>query len=560
MVITFDGDNMQDSFLTSLSYQPNHVRFYSNDNNPFFKISSTGVVMQGFSIDLTLTTGYNNPVIFIHADNKVNGCRLRYSVVDSAANCRAAIPDTNTGAKGFEFVVAGSAVDYGSMTDLRLNINTRFVAYPVIINEPSTSGRLGTWATSNYISGTWNGYKKFYIAGMSASKHEIFLQTNYTLTETEKNTLYSGYVGACELDIVPWDLSGTVNGGWYYNLLGIVLGSNVVLTGNSLIWYKYGVFSGEKPVTTSLIDNSSGITLLRDRWSNTSFNSYLDNTLIGFVQQGNSYSMTAYSGATINFDTQFVEGTEPTTANITITGAANLFTFEKPITSENNPPRWQFGAGADLDKDFVELVLNASVLNVTSNNLYLHLLNENTKPKRIQIIVTNTSDVVTVYESYIPSTFGKMINKTTTDKTLKKIVIRFIGATNTTGTTYLLDVANQNNHRNNVVYWYQLPKRYRAYLTQTGTNAPTATADPTNFFSPTLQYVSVGKYRIYSFGSFKTNKSFPLKAERVDRTTGNIIIYTWINENYYEIDTLNSSGVAANGILTNELFDLEVVW
>lgn len=570
IVITFGGDNLEQSFLptslfdlSSATYQANHVRFYTDDNNPFFEYAMTGVVMEGFTCDVALCSNYDNPILFSHADTQTNGLRIRATLIDTTAHCRAALPDTNTGVKGFEFKVAGSTIDYGSICNLHLNINTKNIAYPVIFNEVSTSGRLYTWITTNFISGTWVGYKKFYLCGMSGSKHRITLQTAYTLTLAERDTLYSGYVGQCELDLVPWDLTGTKHytEDYYYNKLGVVLGANVALVGNGLVWYQYGAFSGELPVPTRHINNYSDIVLLRDRWSvdDDSFNSQLDSNLIGFVEYGGSYSVTAYSGAAIDFDANLVEGTETPTANILIESSANLMSYSKPLDRENNPTRWTFLAGSDLDKDFVEVVLDATSYNFTSNRFFIHLFNGSTKCKRVQVIATSAiTHAKTVYEGRIPSVTGKQILPFTVDMSLEKLVIRFIGSTNTTGTLYILDLASQNDHKNNLVYRYEQCTKYRAYLTQTGVTAPTAVLDRTNSIVTTLNYISPGTYTIYKQYAFPLAKSFPHKAERIDRTTGNIFILTRINDDSYRVETLNSSGVHVDAILTDELVEIEV--
>lgn len=542
------------------SDRPDHVHFYSDNNNPFFEIRSSEVYMRGFTCDVRPCAAYTSAVILGRGDYRMWGGDIDVSIIDNVANCRVATGGQGSGvpvedwvgAKGFHWVTEDVSTDWGYICDAMINVTTQNIAYPIIIEEATESPATGTWTTTMRVSGTWVAYRSIYLGKCSAGKLEAVMQTGYTIPVADKNTIYSGFINdGWTVDIVPWDLSGSESGSFAYHALGLVLGDSVALTGNSLIGFNFSNwFSGGAPKSTQYVDNKSNIILLRDRWSNNTFISQLDNTLIGFTEYGNTYSFAARSGASINFDTELVPGLQPTTPHITLNGTANLFSFSRLVSSENNPPRWQFGASANLNLDYVELVLEAPTNNIISNNMYLHMLYELARCRRIQFIGLSTSDVYTTHNFYLPSSNMKYIHKLVTNGSFKRVVFRFIGSTSTAGTIYLLDLANQNNHRNNIVYRQELKLEYSAYITQTGTANPVVVNTRKDTLgTPTITRSGIGDFNISLFGQITVDKFEQL--DKVDYLSdGSRVVITRVNNNTARMRTYNAAGSLADSVIT----------
>lgn len=103
-------------------------------------------------------------------------------------------------------------------------------------------------------------------------------------------------------------------------------------------------------------------------------------------------------------------------------------------------------------------------------------------------------------------------------------------------------------------------KYYTAFLTQTGTNAPTATVLKDDFAVPVWAYSAVGIYTLTKVGAFTTNKTVPTKIEvyvdndgnkfTLERTSADVMTL----KTYAAVDTT----VLANGVLVNQLVNIEV--
>lgn len=558
------------------SYVPktDNVTFYTDDNNGFFEVQSSEVYFEGFTCDFRQAATYTSPVIFAKADYKIWGGVIKASIIGLVSHCRTAtggvgsgVPPTDwVGAKGFEWITKDTVAIYGYLCDMTIDLQTQNVAYPIVIPEASTSGVTGTWITTMRVRGTYVAYRSLYIVTGSVSNHEFVMQTGYTIPTADLETIYSGYVGKSVLNCFPWDLNGTEgsgsSAGYHYSKKGIIIQNDTILVGYSNVSKSFGGIIG-LPSPTPNINNLSDIEFFFDRWSVNSFISPLHNRLIGFETYGGTYTIKAYDGSTIDFDTNLDEGTESETANITITDGDKMLSFERETILHMNPPRWQFGAEADLDKDFVELFLDCQNNTVSIANLYAFMYEtSSTGAKRMQVILTNTSDVKSVYNFPISDyrTFGKniyrLINLATT---CKKIVVRFIGATSTTGQIMILDFAVKGKGNiNNLKYRHEFDYELNFYATQSGTDNPVAEImEPATLRYETFNRTGQGIYHLFAYNNYEYERIMPRKSVYVDDVTGYKTTLMWVNNNRMEIRTYNETGVLTDGILDGtQLFQI----
>ena len=103
-------------------------------------------------------------------------------------------------------------------------------------------------------------------------------------------------------------------------------------------------------------------------------------------------------------------------------------------------------------------------------------------------------------------------------------------------------------------------KAYTVFLSQTGTNAPTATVLKDDLAVPVWAYSAVGTYTLTKTGAFTVNKTVPTKLESYIDNDGNK--YT-LERTSADIMTLKTyaavdNTVLANGVLLNQYINIEV--
>lgn len=104
-------------------------------------------------------------------------------------------------------------------------------------------------------------------------------------------------------------------------------------------------------------------------------------------------------------------------------------------------------------------------------------------------------------------------------------------------------------------------KTYAAFITQSGTNAPTATVlENTLGATPVWARTGVGVYTATTVGYFTVNKTVPNNNPElyVDSVTGNKITAVRTSANVITVTTTNSSDVATDGVLTNRYIQIVV--
>lgn len=100
---------------------------------------------------------------------------------------------------------------------------------------------------------------------------------------------------------------------------------------------------------------------------------------------------------------------------------------------------------------------------------------------------------------------------------------------------------------------------YIAYVSQTGTNAPTATEVLNQIGSPVWSRVSTGTYRLTLTGAFPANKTCPIDDCMMDQV-GNYYTLNRISADVMELKTYayTNISVLADGVLSNRYIAIEI--
>ena len=318
----------------------------------------------------------------------------------------------------------------GFLTDLHVDINCNYIAKPVWLPDSSSftyaAGKSGAWANDFFIKVKGSGYREIHIGNFGrGSYHDIFLQTDINLTEVEKDTLYSGYIGSCNLKIVLADLYNLYESGWWQNKLGVILGSGVYLEQGSRV--EIGDLLGYPPLGVKGVDTDSDIKILAEKSNNRVFISELHNKFITLNKQRPA-TFKYYSGASIDFDSPTPTiGSELEITSITGSYTQNLF------SGKGYAPTFYFKGSTDPDKDFIEIAFNPISYYVTPT---VHFMMEGTKRifNKIQLIGFKSSgnpNISTLESVSINNNYARRSYKLSLPRTTyTAFAIRIIGSGN----------------------------------------------------------------------------------------------------------------------------------
>jgi hypothetical protein len=104
-------------------------------------------------------------------------------------------------------------------------------------------------------------------------------------------------------------------------------------------------------------------------------------------------------------------------------------------------------------------------------------------------------------------------------------------------------------------------KVYTAFITQTGTNAPTeVTVLKDTIGTPVWAYSAVGTYTLTKEGAFVTNKTVPNKAEVYTDVDGNLMSLERTSADVMTLKTYAAADTEtlANGVITGQFINIEV--
>lgn len=556
-------DSLPDStYLTNFYRRNDHVRFYTNLNIRMFTLASHRIYWKGGVIDTRNVAAHTEAAFFASGNSQIWGGEIDCGIIGN----RTAIVQEGIGTKGFFWDGDNVSQDWGYLTMFKLKLTTLYVGYPVLINKPNViNPAYHTWVTSVFVELWADGFKQaINIEQASSGSVWAQLQTRWILTEAERYTPAARIGGSMTVDVMVWDMSQYPNGGLYrHNSPLELVGENVRLVGNSIQHFKWGQVTGQKPGATQFLTHKSKALFLDNKHSNpsASFISVLHNCLAGFHKR-NPVSIAAYDGSQINFDTEFTGGGEDFSPNITISNPNALL---DPTAA--SVPIINFGAGADLQRDFVEIYI---VGNITLTNLYLNLIESFASPRRIQVIGNKSAGQPTVLNLYPKDgniSYREDYYDFPLSGTFINIIVRLIGSTASGAgkDIYIADFAGRRSGAwLNVPLNMHTPFQYSGIMNQAGTVAPTLVEQlNTTGKAVTTTYNSVGNFYVYCNYRLILDKTDPVsKTERI--YNGN----TWVGSvritrngtDRFIVETFDTSGNPANGILTNYIFSFKIYW
>lgn len=415
--------------MSSFVFRNDHVRFYSNLDINFWQIREHGVYLVGGVMDIRNIKPFTKAVYHYHGDYKCNMGECSGYVIGSLSAIRT---EGSTG-KAIHWDCSNVTQNWGYISTLDWHIKVIYCPFGIVIDKSSDSGRTGTWCTALKISGVFDGCKKaLVINDGSTTTIAGYTQTRAVLTEEEKE-YYQVEIGAgVTLNMFNWDLSSSLENGFYYPKNGTLIKSNgVVLEGLSLkqlpvyqIKYdnSYVELIQPQPIT-----QKNKMRLLRQRWSRETFISELHNSWLG-LDKLYTVTVKAYDGSSIDFDSEdyLMDGYTlglPEASGITFVDVKNLF------TANGNPFRYYTQPSSDIDNNFVEIYITGSSISV--NETFLSLIYSYGVPKKIQFFgIKSDSSVVLLEEDYgiYSSWYGRPSFKFNFSSAgFDKFIIRIIG-------------------------------------------------------------------------------------------------------------------------------------
>lgn len=546
----FDGD----ALIVFNTVVGDHVEFYTDQDIDCFDIRTAGLSIKGGSINVKAVIPYTKDCIKIKAQTaKAFMGRLDMTVVGSDDSCQI----EGASGKGFHFDASDNNT-YGGMANWDIRLLILNIPYGLVLDS-----------LDNAFGSTWVGVNRFEIyadgckqginikSGFQSSLIG-YTQTRNILAESEKNMYQAELGGDYDVKMFNWDLSSTnleepIGSGHFYPKNGTLVTSN----GIRFIGYGQDLLSvtyqkNYEPKATRYITEKSRVRILGEKSNKDNFISDIHNSLTGFDRYG-TISFKLHSGATIDFDDATpVIGSETELVDYTINYLSSLFAKGLYATHYALP------AGSDIDKDFAEIHLSGTTF--SGRGLHINLEGGYEIVKRMQFIgykSTGNPEIQNVYLNTLGS-YGRQKVTFKLTGSYTSIALRFIGVQDITKLIYINDIAIEQ-----AVDYVSFPLKTdlpyataEMKLTQSGTTAPTfgSRGKPlinTNDKTIALAYVSVGHYTVRCVDRIPKD-SIDLSDETVTLVNGSTVRAYWYNTSQINIETKDSGGNFANGILTEQ--------
>lgn len=559
---------------TPASKASESVRLYSNLDIDWFHVKMPYVNILGGIFDNTGASVWNHSMIYIHGDWTVEHCKFSQIVLGSSAHVR------TEGATGKYFFYETTGATLAShFYKIFIDSDIFYQPIGIEIQEMQEGNHPNAWSNTINVKGLFYGCKKSLIHNAASwANIQIVTQPHDCLAESEKDYYEVELKGYPVIaDIFCWDLTGT-----YYAATERYFAKNpilnksygLILTGSSILSDRLRQFHGIRPMAANHVDTTTDLKIFKDNYGGSVFISELHNYFMDWDKKevGNTVTIKAKSGAGFDFDTEMEEDTALDSSNITIYNAENLVS-SLGGASNNLPTQYKFVDAADIEVDFIEITFKRnldSLMRVL--RYYVYYNGHQTGIKRFQFIGKKSDDTyVVVNESGISMptrNYFKVENSSLTE--FKKVVIRLIGVESLDKTIEILDIAAQRGE-NTPIYLPRINEfkyKYTAIISQSGDSAPVVDggAPRLNTFPRTItyHYNSVGNYYMRCTGYLDANKILPIK-ETVHIYDGpstfvGTVRMSRVNGDDYRIETWDSEGNPANGILTNFCISFERGW
>ena len=550
-----------DNSMPASQVIPSQVCFYTDQDIDMWDLRMSGINIYGGQINVAGVGTYTKDCIKIKAqtakfiDGKILGTKVVGSLVGNAV--------LGASGKAFHWDTSDNTQS-GCLANVEVDLHVLFIPYGIYIDPPSDFST--TWFGVSKFNCIADGCKQgFLVQDGFHNVYTGYTQNRAVLAYEEQDLYQAEFSGRNTIDIFTWDLSSRdheepAGSGRYYASRGMLIkGVDNQLIGNALKMTAITYESNYSPLPVKPVTERSNVSILAQKINKESFISDIHNVLLGFDKRA-TFTIKAHDGSSIDFDNPTPTiGSEAETANITFTGMNGL--FKKGLTI----PTYVFNAGADIDKDFVEL---AFVGESHSSNSTLHMYFEGYRTifKRIQFIGFKSSgnpDIFNLYPDASTANYNIQRYKVVFATTYTSFAIRLIGVPDVSRIVYFKDLALER--RTDYVTFplkTELPMTtFHALLNQSGTNAPTMAIrlnTMSDTYAPSCSYQGVGSYRLNYNYQFPADKMLP-ESEIFNTDLGKIVL-TRATDSYYTIQTYNTSGDLANGIILNWRLQINRYW
>lgn len=461
--------------MDSFVFRNDHVRFYTDQNIRFWEYRKHSIFLIGGVMDVRNVVPYSSTIYYAHCNYKIQRGEASGWAIGSLNGGRV----LNGAGKYFHWDTAGATIPYGYISGFKIDTRTVYINNGIIINSPVSSGVAGTWANSLTINAFIDGAKQAAdIIDGGAGEFKIIMQSRDVLHEIEKDTWGIIFRSASTLASFVWDTSPIATDGYYRTNGEHCIQSfdrSTIFTGISGLATQGNQISGVPGKGVYPVYPESDGIILRNTGAQSWFISELHNTFPLIAKTG-TYSIGVFNGSTVNFNTETRDaatmGLASTMTNFSLNNPASLVEFRNPGTY------YDVGAGANLNTDFIEVVISNPVV-FHSTRMFLNLVENNTCIKRIQLVLTSESNVSTIQE-VIPS--GHVNYRKTwfpfepkNGVWYKKVILRLIGHTATGGPVYIADFANMGIPSDSQNYLNRFDDsrfKFKGRLTQSGINNP----------------------------------------------------------------------------------------
>lgn len=550
-----------DNSMPASQVVPSQVCFYTDQDIDMWDLRMSGVNIFGGQINVAGVGTYNSDCIKIKAENvafidgRILGTKVVGNLVGNAVS--------GASGKAFHYDTSDNT-KYGCLANIVVDLHALFIPYGIYIDPPSSFPT--TWFGVSKFNCIADGCKQGYV--VQHGFHNVY--TGYTqnravLAYEEQDLYQAEFSGGNTIDIFAWDLSSRdheepAGSGRYYASRGMLIkGADNQLIGNAIKMTAVTYEVNYAPLPVKPVTERSNISILSQKINKESFISDIHNMLLGFDKRA-TFTIKAHDGSVIDFDNPTPTiGSEAETANITFTGMSGL--FKKGATI----PTYVFNAGADINKDFVELAFIGESFAINSI-LHMYFEGYRTIFNRIQVIGFKSAgdpDIFNIYPDPTTANYRVQRYSVTFLTSYTSLAIRLIGVPALSQSVYFKDLAIER--RTDYVTFplkSELPMTtFHALLNQSGTDAPTMAIrlnTMSDTYTPSCSYQGVGSYRLNYNYQFPADKMLPVSLTFY--TDLGTIVITRATDSYYTIQTYDTNDSPANGILVNQPIILNRYW
>jgi hypothetical protein len=482
----------------------NHVRIYTNQNVSLLVLRSGNVSWLGGIFDVIQAANYTEDVVKYDCDYSSLNTRIDTSIFGSSSKLIVA----GYNPIGVHFAQEDATVDYKEIHTATLKLRCYYLGIGVYVSD--VVGGFHTLMSECDIDGVYWGCKRNVVINNGSANYIRGWAEGMAVNTLAESVLSAVYIG-CTTSIIDFELYdyGTHDSPPLYcnqieiendNILNNFVGRCIEVDFLGKIQYNYPALSYARyrdlPFQAKAIKSYSNETV-----------SKTDNEWAWLLKKIPTTTVVAYDGDGYDFDANLTPSVgRPAATSLTVTNAVvGVGLFE----GRNTPPSITFGIEAKRETDFLEVVVPWTYSMLTFYISLFEILS--LKFKYIQVIIHHVDGSDDSYKIsgeqytnggdniYFPIS-PLAVNGAT--QTMTRMIIRFIGGTNTTGiikineiharsayntTSPMIDIGGGQTIYGNL-FLQPGTTAYKAQITQNNTtaNRPTSPVNGEMFFDTTL--------------------------------------------------------------------------